>query len=66
MLPAGNEIDGDAFLLLNEGQIKQLIVAIGPQVKLLQKHKDLVSSLPKESMVTILACVHDTFSASSF
>ena len=47
-----NEVDGDAFLLLSKFQIKQLVTAIGPQVKLIQKHKYLISSLPKKAMVT--------------
>ena len=51
ILPADNEIDGDAFLLLSEGQIKRLIPSIGPQVKLIRKHKDLLPSLPKAMVI---------------
>ena len=51
LLPADNEIDGDAFLLLSEGQIKRLIPSIGPQVKLIRKHKDLLPSLPKAMVI---------------
>ena len=38
-----NEIDGDTFLLLNESQFKQLVPALGPQAKLIQKHRDTVT-----------------------
>ena len=38
-----NEIDGDAFLLLNKSQFKQLVPALGPQAKLIQKHRDIVT-----------------------
>ena len=48
-----NEVDGDAFLLLSEEQIKQLIKAIGPQVKFSQKHKVLCASLSDKDKVTI-------------
>ena len=50
-----NEIDGDAFLLLSEEQIKQLIkvIGIGPQVKFSQKHKVLCASLSDKDKVTI-------------
>ena len=50
---AENEVGGEAFLLLKEEQIKQLIPAIGPQVKLLQKHKRLCDSLPDKQMVIL-------------
>ena len=47
-----NEVDGDAFLLLSEEQIKLLITAMGPQVKFAQKHKLLCKSLPDKQKVT--------------
>ena len=47
-----NEVDGDAFLLLSEEQIKQLIATIGPQVKFVQKQKLLCASLPAKQTVT--------------
>ena len=47
-----NKVDGDAFLLLSEEQIKQLIKAIGPQVKFAQKHKLLCASLPDKQVVS--------------
>ena len=48
-----NEVDGDAFLLLSEKQIKELIKAVGPQVKFSQKHKFLCASLSDKDKVAI-------------
>lgn len=48
-----NEVDGDAFLLLSEKQIKELIKAVGPQVKFSQKHKVLCTSLSDKDKVAI-------------
>ena len=35
-------MDGDAFVLLTNEQLKELVPAIGPQAKLLKKHAELI------------------------
>ena len=37
-------MDGDAFLLLTKEHILQLVPAVGPQIKLLKKHAELIVS----------------------
>lgn len=41
---AENEVDGEAFLLLTEGQIRSMVKAIGAQNKLISRVKYLVAS----------------------
>lgn len=38
-----NEVDGEAFLLITEDQIKTLVPAIGAQMKLIMKRKNILS-----------------------
>ncbi len=39
-----NEVDGEAFLLLTDEQIKTLVKAIGAQMKLIKKRNNLNAS----------------------
>lgn len=39
-----NEVDGEAFLLLTDDQVKTLVKAIGAQMKLIKKRDDLKAS----------------------
>lgn len=63
-----NEVDGDAFLLLSEEHIKQLIKAIGPQVKFAQKHKFICASLADKQMASdnMILIMNYTYKSSYF
>ena len=40
-----NEVDGEAFLLLSDEQIKSLIKPMGVQIKLIARRKSLLSKV---------------------
>ncbi len=44
-----NEVDGEAFLLLTEEQLKFLVKAIGPQMKLINRREKLNGFTPSFS-----------------
>ena len=51
---AENEVDGEAFLLLSEGQVRSMVKAIGAQNKLIARQKLLAASSSAVSIAVII------------